>query len=208
MNQSTTKETKIGFLTRVAYGSGDVACNIVYGMISTLLVLFYTDYAGVPAYLAGLVMLISRIFDGVSDVVMGYIVSRTHSRFGQSRPWIIRMALPYAIGAVLLFTIPQTNSTVIQFLYIFITYNFVTTICYTAINVRLHLFDQCGCGTAADGHRFHPIHLHFRSDHPDGCGHDCLCPVPSGQDVSPNYEGSGGTRSARHALIFSGSESL
>ncbi len=135
MNQSTTKETKIGFLTRVAYGSGDVACNIVYGMISTLLVLFYTDYAGVPAYLAGLVMLISRIFDGVSDVVMGYIVSRTHSRFGQSRPWIIRMALPYAIGAVLLFTIPQTNSTVIQFLYIFITYNFVTTICYTAINL-------------------------------------------------------------------------
>lgn len=135
MNQSTTKETKIGFLTRVAYGSGDVACNIVYGMISTLLVLFYTDYAGVPAYLAGLVMLISRIFDGVSDVVMGYIVSRTHSRFGQSRPWIIRMALPYAIGAVLLFTIPQTNSAVIQFLYIFITYNFVTTICYTAINL-------------------------------------------------------------------------
>ena len=126
---------RIGFLTRVAYGSGDVACNIVYGMISTLLVMFYTDYAGVPAYLAGLVMLISRIFDGVSDVVMGYVVSKTHSRFGQSRPWIIRMALPYAIGAVLLFAIPQTNSALVQFLYMFITYNFVTTVCYTAINL-------------------------------------------------------------------------
>lgn len=137
MKQATMVESKerIGFLTRVAYGSGDVACNIVYGMISTLLVMFYTDYAGVPAYLAGLVMLISRIFDGVSDVAMGYVVSKTHSRFGQSRPWIIRMALPYAIGAVLLFAIPQTNSALVQFLYMFITYNFVTTVCYTAINL-------------------------------------------------------------------------
>lgn len=130
-----TQNLRIGFLTRVAYGSGDVACNIVYGMISSLLVLFYTDYAGVAAYLAGLVMLISRIFDGVSDIVMGYIVSKTHSRFGQSRPWMLRMAIPYAVGAVLLFTIPQTSSTVLQFTYMFITYNFVTTVCYTAINL-------------------------------------------------------------------------
>ncbi len=129
------KTGRIGLITRVAYGSGDVACNIVYGMISTLLVLFYTDYAGVPAYLAGLVMLISRIFDGVSDVVMGYVVSKTKSRYGQSRPWILRMALPYAMGAVLLFTIPQTQSTALQFTYMFITYNFVTTVCYTAINL-------------------------------------------------------------------------
>ena len=126
---------KIGFLTRAAYGSGDVACNIVYGMISSLLVLFYTDYAGVAAYLAGLVMLVSRIFDGISDIIMGWIVSRTHSKYGQSRPWILRMALPYSVGAVLLFCIPSTHSTALQFAYMFITYNFVTTVCYTAINL-------------------------------------------------------------------------
>lgn len=97
---------KSAFLTRIAYGSGDVACNIVYGMISSLLVLFYTDYAGVAAYLAGLVMLISRIFDGVSDIVMVWVVSKTHSKYVQSRPWILRAALPYSVGAVLLFCIP------------------------------------------------------------------------------------------------------
>ena len=73
---------KINILTRLAYGGGDVACNVVYGMIATLLTLFYTDYAGVSVATVGLVMLISRFFDGGSDVVMGFIVDRTHSKWG------------------------------------------------------------------------------------------------------------------------------
>lgn len=125
---------KINILTRLAYGGGDVACNVVYGMIATLLTLFYTDYAGVSVATVGLVMLISRFFDGGSDVVMGFIVDRTHSKWGQSRPWILWMSLPYALSAILLFSIPHTNAT-IQFLYIFVTYNFCTTVCYTAINL-------------------------------------------------------------------------
>ena len=125
---------KINILTRLAYGGGDVACNVVYGMIATLLTLFYTDYAGVSVATVGLVMLISRFFDGGSDVVMGFIVDRTHSKWGQSRPWILWMSLPYALSAILLFSVPHTNAT-IQFLYIFVTYNFCTTICYTAINL-------------------------------------------------------------------------
>ena len=132
--QRFPREGRISFTTKIAYGSGDVACNIVYGMISTLLVLFYTDYAGVSPYLVGIVMMLSRIFDGVSDVIMGYIVSKTHSRWGQSRPWIIWMAAPYALGAVLLFTVPHTGE-MLQFIYMFITYNFCTTVCYTAINL-------------------------------------------------------------------------
>lgn len=120
--------------TRISYGFGDTACNIVFGMISTLLTLFYTDYAGVPVVTVGLVMLISRIFDGSSDVIMGIIVNKTHSRWGKARPWILWMAVPYCITAVALFLVPQTNAT-LQFWYIFITYNLCTTVCYTAINV-------------------------------------------------------------------------
>lgn len=136
MNQQTKTPLngRIGLGTRMAYGSGDVACNIVYGMISTLLVMFYTDYAGVSPILVGSVMLISRIFDGFSDVVMGYIVSRTNTRWGQSRPWILWMALPYSLGAVLLFTIPRSTE-LVQFVYMLVTYNFCTTVCYTAINL-------------------------------------------------------------------------
>lgn len=119
---------------RLAYGCGDAACNIVFGMISTLLTLFYTDYAGISVATVGLVMLISRVFDGTSDVIMGFLVNRTNTRWGKARPWILWMSIPYCISAIMLFTVPQTSES-LQFWYIFITYNLTTTVLYTAINV-------------------------------------------------------------------------
>lgn len=127
-------QESLSWLTRMAYGCGDTACNIVYGMIGTLLTLFYTDYVGIAAATVGLVMLLSRVFDGVSDIIMGFIVEKTNSKWGKSRPWILWMSVPYAVSAVLLFTVPHTEG-MLQFLYIFITYNFCTTVCYTAINL-------------------------------------------------------------------------
>lgn len=125
---------KISFGTRVAYGCGDTACNIVYGMISTLLTLFYTDYAGVSPITIGMVMLISRVFDGSSDLIMGFLVDRTKSRWGKSRPWLLWMTAPYAIAAILMFTVPHSTEFV-KGIYIFVTYNLTTTVIYTAINV-------------------------------------------------------------------------
>lgn len=137
-NENTTgiqqSDGKLGWGTRVAYGCGDTACNVVFGMISTLLTLFYTDYVGINAATVGLVMLLSRIFDGVSDAIMGIIVEKTNTRWGKSRPWLLWMCVPFAISAVLLFAVPQTKVS-LQFLYMFVTYNFCNTVCYTAINL-------------------------------------------------------------------------
>ncbi len=130
------KRDAINLKTRISYGLGDTACNIVFGMITALLTLFYTDYAGVPVATVGLVMLVSRVFDGSSDVIMGFIVNKTKSKWGKARPWILWMAVPYCISAVALFLVPQTASS-LQFWYIFIVYNLCTTVCYTAINVPL-----------------------------------------------------------------------
>lgn len=127
-------EGKLSWKARISYGCGDTACNVVYGMISTVLTLFYTDYVGISPATVGLVMLISRIFDGGSDVVMGLIVQKTNSKWGKSRPWILWMSLPYSLAAILLFTVPHSTD-LVQFLYIFVTYNLCTTVCYTAINV-------------------------------------------------------------------------
>lgn len=124
----------LSWKTRVSYGLGDTACNVVYGMIGSLLTIFYTDYVGIHPAAIGMIMLISRIFDGCSDVIMGFIVNKTHSKWGQSRPWILWMAVPYAVSAVLLFTVPQTTEN-LQLIYIFVTYNFTATICYTALNL-------------------------------------------------------------------------
>lgn len=125
---------KLSWPVRLSYAGGDVACNVVFGMVGTLLTLFYTDYVGINPATVGLIMLLSRVFDGVSDMVMGIIVEKTNSKWGKSRPWILWMSVPYALSAILLFTVPHTMG-MVQAIYIFVTYNFCTTVCYTAINL-------------------------------------------------------------------------
>lgn len=80
-------------------------------------------------------MAISKIFDGVSDLIMGRIVDRTHSRWGKARPWMLRMCVPLAISTVLMFSVPTSLEGRVQIAYIFLTYNLVSTIFYTALNV-------------------------------------------------------------------------
>lgn len=124
---------KIPWSVRIAYGLGDTAQNIVWGAMS-ILTFFYTDYAGIEPAVVGLVMLLSRVFDGVSDVIMGFVVEKTNSRWGKSRPWILWTSLPFSISIVLIYTVPQTTD-ILQFAYIFVTYNLCTTVCYTALNL-------------------------------------------------------------------------
>ena len=125
--------SKVG--ERVSYGLGDFGCNIIYTAMSAFLLFYYTDYAGVSAFAVGAIMMISRVFDGISDLIMGVIVDRTKSRFGKGRPWLLRMCVPFAIAGVLLFSVPSTWSDTPKLIYVFITYNLVSTVIYTAINV-------------------------------------------------------------------------
>lgn len=122
-------------IERFSYGCGDFGCNIIYTAMSAFLLFYYTDYAGVSVAAVGTIMLISRIFDGISDLVMGVIVDRTKSRFGKARPWLLRMCIPFAISGILLFSVPTAWTSQSKLVYVFITYNLVSTVIYTAINV-------------------------------------------------------------------------
>lgn len=133
MSQGKTKGLSVW--ERFAFGCGDAGCNIIYTAMTGFLLLYYTDYAGVSAAAVGVIMLISRVFDGVSDLIMGNIVDRTHSRFGKARPWILRMCIPFAVAGVLLFSVPVSWASNAKLVYVFITYNLVSTVIYTAINV-------------------------------------------------------------------------
>ena len=125
---------KIHLLEKFSYGMGDVACNIVYALTSSLLIYFYTNVVGIGVGIVGSIMLASRLFDGVSDVVIGHLIDRTHSKHGKSRAWILWMMVPYAISAILLFTVPDSTE-LVKAIYVFITYNLCTTVVYTALNL-------------------------------------------------------------------------
>ena len=126
---------KTSTIEKIAYGMGDVACNVVFAITSSLLVYFYTNVAGVSAALVGTILLASRIFDGVSDLMMAQITDKVNSPLGKYRSWVLWMAIPYAVSAVLLVCVPGGSSTAVQAAYIFITYNLCTTVCYTALNL-------------------------------------------------------------------------
>lgn len=114
---------------------GDYAGNLVYSAISAFLLVYYTDVLGVAAATAGSVMAISKIFDGVSDLIMGRIVDNTKSKWGKARPWIIRMSIPLAVCTVLMFSVPSSLTGSMQIGYMFISYNLVSTVFYTGLNV-------------------------------------------------------------------------
>lgn len=133
--QAMNPNAKLSFLERFAYGLGDYSGNLIYSSISSFLLVYYLTVLGIDSTVAGSVMAISKIFDGISDLVMGRIVDRTHSRWGKARPWILRMCIPLAISTVLMFSVPGGLSQNIQLVYIFLTYNLVSTICYTGLNV-------------------------------------------------------------------------
>lgn len=126
---------KITVKERLAYGCGDFSSNIMYSAMAAFLMFYYTDYIGVSAAVVGSIMLFSRIFDGISDLIMGVIIDRTKSPFGKARIWILRLVIPYAIGTVLLFSVPAGWSEMAKYAYIFFSYNIAFTVLFTGINL-------------------------------------------------------------------------
>ncbi|MGN0404227.1 MAG: MFS transporter [Bariatricus sp.] len=126
---------KLSFLERFAYGIGDYAGNLVYSAISAFLLVYYTNVVGASAAAAASIIAFSKLLDGVSDLAMGYIVDHTHSKWGKARPWIARLCIPLAVCTVLMFSVPTTLEGKAQIAYMFLTYNLVSTIFYTGINV-------------------------------------------------------------------------
>ena len=137
MNQTTdmNPNAKLSFLERFAYGIGDYAGNLVYSAISAFLLVYYTNVVGASAAAAASIIAISKLLDGLSDLVMGYIVDHTHSKWGKARPWIARLCIPLAVCTVLMFSVPASFAGPVQIAYMFLTYNLVSTIFYTGINV-------------------------------------------------------------------------
>lgn len=133
MNQTINK--KLSVRERLCYSLGDYSNNLLISFISAFLLIYYTNVAGISPVAAASVIAVSKIFDGISDLCMGVIVDRTHSRFGKARPWLMRLCLPLAAALVLMFSVPEALGGNARLIYIFLSYNIVSTLLYTGISV-------------------------------------------------------------------------
>ncbi len=95
------------------------------------LTLYYTDSVGISAGIVGTIMPVTRIFDGITDLVFGNILDRTNTKWGKAKPWLMAAPPMLAIGVILLFNVPGSLSDVGKIVYATITYVFITTIAYT-----------------------------------------------------------------------------
>lgn len=126
----------ISLKEKIAYFVGECgSCGMFYYLTITLSTYFFTDVMHLSATTLGTIIIASRIFDGVSDLIVGSLVDRTHTKWGKARPWVLISTLPYALAMVLLYCLPATWTTAHQVAYVVITYNLAVTICYTVENI-------------------------------------------------------------------------
>jgi GPH family glycoside/pentoside/hexuronide:cation symporter len=128
-------DAKLSIAERSAYGLGNVGSAFIYAAIATFLLFYYTDVVGLNAGIIGTIFLASRIFDGITDVAMGFVIDRTKSKHGKARVWILRSIVPYAIASVLLFSVPSGWSSAAQYIFVFVSYNLLNTFAYTAMSM-------------------------------------------------------------------------
>lgn len=133
--RSNDPNTTLGVVERTAYMTGNIGTALVNTIIASFMLFFYTDVLGLNAGIIGTLMLVSRLFDGVTDLIMGMIVDRTHSKHGRARAWVLWMCVPFAISGVLMMMVPGGASDIIKYTYVFITYNLCNAICLTALYV-------------------------------------------------------------------------
>ena len=112
------------FSEKVLYGLGDVGVNLIWILPSSFLTMYYTDSALLGVSFVGTMMLIYRLFDGISDIFMG---------------------APLILSVVLAFYVPAGISGGAKQVYSFVTYFIMSVICYPAVNLAYHsMLPNCG----------------------------------------------------------------
>ena len=124
---------KASFSEKVGYGLGDMSSSMFWKVFAAYLPFFYSTIFGLSLVDATFLMLVTRVWDAVSDPMMGVIADRTRSRWGKYRPFLLWCAVPFAVCGILLFTTPDCGYEWKR-VWAYVTYILMMTV-YTAINV-------------------------------------------------------------------------
>lgn len=101
---------KLSLSTKLAYGAGDLGPAITANIAGFFLLYFFTNVAGLNAGLAGLILMIGKIWDAVNDPIVGVLSDRTHTRWGRRRPWILLGTIPFGIFYFLQWLVPRFSA--------------------------------------------------------------------------------------------------
>ncbi|GAB4144725.1 MAG: MFS transporter [Cyanobacteria bacterium J069] len=130
---SKSPEDTLSLGTKLAYGAGDLGTAITANILAVFLLVFFTSVAGIPAGIAGSILLVGKIWDAVNDPIVGILSDRTQSRWGRRYPWIVVGAIPFGIFFFLQWIVPQFSADPARNLWMLVAY-------YIGISVLFNIF--------------------------------------------------------------------
>jgi GPH family glycoside/pentoside/hexuronide:cation symporter len=121
---------------KLSYGFGNFGINLQFGMTGAFLMYFYTDVYRIDAAAVGTLFLVARGIDALFDPLMGLLIDRTRTRWGKHRPYLIALAVPFALAGVAVFAMPALEGNA-RIAYIYLSYTLVG-ILYSAVSLPLN----------------------------------------------------------------------
>ena len=128
-------EANLAWSERIGFGTGGFAFNMINGILGSFLTIYFTNVALLDAGIIASIVAVSKLLDGISDLIVGNLVDRTKSPMGKGRSWLLRMCIPFAITTVLLFYVPESFPLMAKYVYVFLMYNIVNAVCLTCMLV-------------------------------------------------------------------------
>lgn len=120
---------------KVGYGSGDVAGNVVYAFLSSFVMIYLTDTIGLNAGIVGTLMMVSKLFDGFTDIFFGSLIDKTKTKMGKARPWMLWAFFGCFATLIAIFAIPVSLGETAKYAWFFIAYTLLNAVFFTANNI-------------------------------------------------------------------------
>ncbi len=136
MTETTPKtpDTALPLKLKIGWGMGTLPMSAMFNAVSLLLLTFLIEHVGIAAGLAGALILLSKIYDAVTDPLMGVITDRTKSRWGRRRPYLMLGGVLCGGSFIMMFTVPQFDSQSALIIYI-VAALLLNATAYTVFNV-------------------------------------------------------------------------
>lgn len=129
------EKNQVSLKERISYGLGDTASNLVFTIVTTYLMFFYTDVYGMNVAAVGTLFLVARMIDALDGPIFGVLIDRTSTKWGKSRPYFLWLSIPFGVVAILTFMTPDLSATG-KIIYAYATY-IALGILYAGVNIPL-----------------------------------------------------------------------
>ena len=133
--EKTQEKKYLKWYHKVGYGSGDIAGNCVYQLLTSFIMIYLTDTVGLNMGIVGTLIALSKVFDGATDFFFGRMIDKTHTKMGKARPWMLWPYIGCAITLVACFAIPMEWEQTAQYVFFFISYTLLNAVFFTANNI-------------------------------------------------------------------------